>query len=63
MTKLSKHPNLVQLYGIARDPEKPTEVSMVMQLVPFGSLLRVMHSGKLEWTHTDRVTAALQVRT
>jgi len=61
MARLSKHPNLVQLYGISRNPENSDEVNLVMQLVKFGSLLQVAHAGKLIWTNVAKITAALQI--
>lgn len=54
------HPNIVQLYGISVD--NPGHCSMVMELMPQGSLYSVLHNGKsLPWMLRFRIARDIAI--
>mmetsp|Transcript_37794 Transcript_37794/g.119229 ORF Transcript_37794/g.119229 Transcript_37794/m.119229 type:complete len:467 (+) Transcript_37794:306-1706(+) len=60
MSSLSRHPNLVQIFGIAHN-EKNGKKFLVMELLSHGSLIRVLHKRADELTLEKKMVLAGQI--
>eukprot|EP00232_Nephroselmis_pyriformis_P019742 CAMPEP_0182888856 /NCGR_PEP_ID=MMETSP0034_2-20130328/21686_1 /TAXON_ID=156128 /ORGANISM="Nephroselmis pyriformis, Strain CCMP717" /LENGTH=485 /DNA_ID=CAMNT_0025022311 /DNA_START=181 /DNA_END=1634 /DNA_ORIENTATION=- len=66
MAKLSKHPNLVQMFGVSNDLTNPSSMDqyLVMELMPHGSLDVLLQTSVAEgkrFTEPDRLSIAEQI--